>query len=56
MADTSCRTLILSNKEFYINLINDADKDDSFEFIQSAKNILKSTKDKDLEEFIGEIN
>lgn len=56
MADASCRTLILINKEFYINLINVADRDDSFEFIQSAKNILKSTKDKDLEEFIGEIN
>lgn len=54
ITDTSCQSLIMQNKDFYITLINTAG-DEAYELKNSLKNIAKHNADEQLIEFVNAI-
>lgn len=54
ITDTSCQSLIMQNKDFYITLINTGG-DEAYELKNSLKNIAKHNADEQLIEFVNAI-
>ena len=55
IADATCRSLILQNQNFYIDLINTAG-DDAYELKRNFRNIAKQNTDTQLIEFVNAID
>lgn len=54
ITDSTCQSLILQNKNFYIDLIHTAG-DDAYELKNSLKNIIKQKADEQLTEFVNAV-
>lgn len=54
ITDTTCQSLILQNKDFYIGLIHKAG-DDAYELMNSLKNIVKQSTNKQFIEFVKSV-
>ena len=54
ITDTTCQSLILQNKDFYIGLIHKAG-DDAYELMNSLKNIVKPSTNKQFIEFVKSV-
>lgn len=55
ITDTTCQSLILQNKNFYIDLINTAG-DDAYELKNNLLNLAKGSSDTQLIEFVNMVN
>jgi len=56
IADATCLSLILQNKDFYVELINQGGDDDTFELKKSLRNLVQRSSDAQLTEFINIID
>lgn len=55
VGDETCLSLILKNKDYYINLVNQAG-DDSFEFKKTLRNLAQKSSNAELTEFVNAID
>ena len=55
ISDGACRSLILQNKDFYMDLINTAG-DDAYELKKSLRNLIQKDSDPQLVKFVNSID